>query len=221
MKAMLLAAGRGERLRPLTNDTAKPLVKAGEKSLIEYHLCNLRKADITDIVINTCWMAEKIVAQLGNGERYGVNIRYSHEKQALETAGGVTKALYLLGDDPFLLISADIWCDIDLLKIEKHDNNMLAHLLLIENPAHHINGDFSLENSIVRKFPTNQFTYSGAGIFEPSLFKNLPTQKTPLRDILSPAIASERVSGQAYDGHWFDIGTVERLAELETHLFKN
>ncbi len=218
MKAMLLAAGRGERLRPLTDDTAKPLIKAKQKSLIEYHLENLHNAGINDVVINTCWMAEKIVAQLGNGDHYGVNITYSHEHSALETAGGVANALTLLGDDPFLLISADIWCDIDLSLFNRTDTSMLAHLLLVNNPRHNTSGDFSLEKDHVKKSPVNQYTYSGMGIFEPALFRNLPTGKTPLRDVLSPAVATDKVSGQHHNGQWFDIGTVERLAELEAHL---
>lgn len=222
MKAMLLAAGRGERLRPLTDNTAKPLIKAKQKPLIEYHLDNLGNAGFNEVVINTCWMADKIVARLGDGDRYGVNISYSHEQQALETAGGVAKALALLGDDPFLLISADIWCDIDLSTVKKSHTTKLAHLLLVNNPVHHISGDFCLESSIVKKRSAdNQYTYSGIGIFEPALFRNLPAQKTPLRDVLSPAIEAENISGQYYDGHWFDVGTIERLAELEAHLNTN
>lgn len=220
MKAMLLAAGRGERLRPLTDHTAKPLIEANHKPLIEYHLENLRAAAIEEVIINTCWCAEKIVEQLGDGSRFGLNIQYSHEPEALETAGGIANALHLLGGDQFLLLSADIWCDIDLAKISKPTRS-LAHLIFVDNPAHNPNGDFGLADNLVKiksGAVSNALTYSGIGIFEPSLFASLPAARFALREVLIPAIDDSQISGVRYNGNWFDIGTAQRLQALEQHL---
>ena len=218
MKAMLLAAGRGERLRPLTDDLPKPLVKANGKALIEYHLENLHKSGINEVVINTCWKGEKLVEYLGNGRRYGVNISYRHESTALETAGGVANALDLLGDHPFLLISADIWCNADLSSLIENAGQQLAHIMLVENPAHHPDGDFSLQGDFVLPKTTNSFTYSGVGIYSPDLFRNLPKGAVPLLTVLMAAMARKQITGKVHDGSWFDIGTTERLAALQKFL---
>lgn len=220
MKAMLLAAGRGERLRPLTDHTAKPMIKAGNKPLIEYHLENLYSAGINEVIINTCWKAEKIVEQIGDGSRFGLEVQYSHEPQALETAGGIAKALGLLGQDPFLVISADTWSNLDLALISK-PMHTLAHLLLVSNPSHHPGGDFNLKDGLLVRLPDSALTYSGIGIFEPALFENLPAPRLALREVLYPAIAKQQISGEILQGDWFDIGTVERLAQLEQHLNSN
>lgn len=217
---MLLAAGRGERLRPLTDHTAKPLIKARNKPLIEYHLENLCSAGIVEVIINTCWQAEKIVALIGDGSQFGLEVKYSHEPQALETAGGIANALELLGHDPFLVISADTWSDLDLTLIRK-PKQTLAHLLLVNNPSHNPAGDFDLKDGLLVKTPDSTLTYSGIGIFEPALFDNLPQPRLALREILYPAISRQQISGEMLQGDWFDIGTVERLAQLDQHLNSN
>ena len=143
MKAMILAAGRGERLRPLTDTTPKPLIKVAGKLLIEYHIYNLAKAGITEIIINTAWLADKIHDELGDGSKYNVSIQYSDEGEALETAGGIIKALPLLGNEPFLVVNGDIWCDYDFTKLPELEESKQAHLILIDNPEHNLKGDFA------------------------------------------------------------------------------
>ncbi len=233
MKAMLLAAGRGERLRPLTDHTAKPLLKAGAYSLIEHHLHNVQQAGIRHVVINTCWQADKIANQLGSGYRYGLNIQYSYEPVALETAGGIANALPLLGDQPFLVISADVWTDFALpilITSDDPDNSpsdnesrgsrqSRTQLVLVSNPPHNPAGDFGLENEIISSKNNGQtYTYSGIGVFDPALFRNLNRQIVPLRDVLNPAISKGQVSGLIHSGSWFDAGTIERLEELRCYL---
>lgn len=218
MKAMLLAAGRGERLRPLTDELPKPLVEANGKALIEYHLENLRASGISEVVINTCWKGDQLVKHLGDGSRYGVEISYRHESTALETAGGVANALDLLEDQPFLLISADIWCDAKLSSLIDTAGEQLAHIMLVKNPAHHPDGDFSLHSHFVVPRSTNSFTYAGVGIYSPELFKYLPAGPVPLLKVLTTAIAKSQMTGQIYQGPWFDIGTMDRLAALNKFL---
>ena len=235
---MLLAAGRGERMKPLTDTTAKPLLRVNGKRLIDYHLEKLAAAGITEIVINTSWQAEKIVDEIGDGSRYGLQIEYSHEPTALETAGGIRQALPQLGEHPFLVISADIWCDIDYADLTEHlDNNHAyiaesqqpalqlpdAHLLMVDNPAHNSEGDFAISanGKLQLKPDTSQnpvmqtCTYSGIGIYHPRLFKPLDAVRCPLREVLFPAIAAGDVSATMHDGKWFDVGTVERLQMLD------
>ena len=218
MKAMLLAAGRGERLRPLTDDLPKPLVQANGRALIEYHLENLHRCGIKEVVINTCWKGDKLVEHLGDGRRYGVAISYRHESTALETAGGVANALDLLGEQPFLLISADIWCDVNLTTLIKSRGKLPAHIMLVNNPEHHPDGDFSLQGDFVIPRTTDSYTYSGAGIYSPDLFKDLPTGPVPLLTVLTTAIARKQITGHIYEGPWFDIGTMNRLAALNKFL---
>jgi len=221
MKAMLLAAGRGERLRPLTDDLPKPLVEANGKALIDYHLENLQSSGIEEVVINTCWKGDRLVKHLGDGSRYGMEISYRHESTALETAGGVANALDLLGDQPFLLISADIWCDAKLSTLINTASEQLAHIMLVKNPAHHPEGDFSLQNKFVVPRTANSSTYAGIGIYSPELFKYLPPGPVPLLKVLTSAISKSQMTGQIYQGPWFDIGTVDRLAALNNFLKTN
>lgn len=221
MKAMILAAGRGERLRPLTDETPKPLIPAAGKSLIEYHLHNLAAAGFKDIVINTAWLAEKIHVQLGNGEKYGVSIEYSDEGTALETAGGIIKALPLLGDEAFLVVNGDIWCDFDFSSLPALEPGIEAHLVLVENPEHNGKGDFCLQHGKVKNSGDCMLTYSGIGIYTAALFAGEPAGALPLAPILRSKCDQGLVSGQLHEGLWTDVGTIERLQQLEQQLTQN
>ncbi len=211
--AMILAAGRGERMRPLTDFTPKPLLKIKGKALIEYHLEKLAQAKFEKVIINHHWLGEQIETALGNGEKYGVQIKYSKETNLLETGGGIIQALPLLGKEPFLVVNGDIWCDLDFNKIALKINK-LAHLYLINNPEHNLKGDFGLENGFVINEP--QLTFSGIGVYDPDLFKNYKTGKLPLAPILRKAILDQSITGEHFKGEWFDIGTPARLKMLET-----
>ncbi|MEO7464480.1 MAG: N-acetylmuramate alpha-1-phosphate uridylyltransferase MurU [Nitrosospira sp.] len=231
---MILAAGRGERMRPLTDASPKPLLRVGGKSLMEYHLENLGRAGLVEIVINHAHLGQMIECALGNGERYGVDIRYSHEPVALETAGGITNALAILkngptynyGERPFLVINADIYCEIDfstLLSVMKHmqarpDEN-LAHLVLVDNPPHHADGDFALDSGKVVLSGKNNLTFSGIGIYQPKFFKDIvPGSVAKLAPLLRQAISSDKIGGEHYRGVWVDVGTPERLHLLDVQL---
>jgi len=217
MKAMILAAGRGERLRPLTDEIPKPLIKVAGKSLIEYHLLNLASAGFKEIIINTAWLAEKIHQQLGNGENYGVSIKYSDEGEALETAGGIINALPLLGDEPFLVVNGDIWCDFDFSMLPELKNSVQAHLVLVNNPEHNPDGDFALDNGFIKNNGESMHTYSGIGIYSADFFAEQQPGSVPLAPIIRKKCKDELVSGQIYDGLWTDVGSLERLQELEKH----
>lgn len=217
-RAMILAAGRGERLRPLTDTTPKPLIKVAGKSLIEYHLENLAKAGIKDIIINTAWLAEKIHAQLGDGSRYGVSIRYSDEGYALETAGGIINALPLLGEQPFLVINGDIWTDFDFSTLPALKAEYLAHLVLVDNPEHNTQGDFSLKNALLKNSGENSYTFSGIGIYRPAFFSGQKEGISALGPLLRQKAKLNLVSAQLYNGLWTDAGSVERLQQLEQQL---
>ncbi|MBL4711802.1 MAG: nucleotidyltransferase family protein [Gammaproteobacteria bacterium] len=218
MKAMILAAGRGDRLRPLTDTTPKPLIKVAGKSLIEYHLKNLADAGFKEIVINTAWLAEKIHAELGNGENYNITIQYSDEDEALETAGGIIKALPLLGDEPFLVINGDIWCDFDFSDLAEINAKTLAHLILVKNPEHNAKGDFALQAGLIRNTGDDMHTYSGIGIYRAEFFQKYSPGRLPLGPIIREKSDDDLVSGQLYNGRWTDVGTVERLLLLEEEL---
>jgi MurNAc alpha-1-phosphate uridylyltransferase len=222
MKAMVLAAGRGERMRPLTDLAPKPLLPVGEKPLIVWHLERLASAGVEEVVVNTAYLAEQLVTVLGSGEAFGLSIAWSHEPPgALETAGGVRHALSMLGEKPFLLISGDVWCDWDLASIAAAPlGRDLAHLVLVPNPEHHADGDFTLADGRVRLDGEGErLTYSGIGMFHPSLFAGL-ADNTPLalRVPLREAVAAGRVRGEAHYGEWEDVGTPERLAALDFRL---
>lgn len=220
MKAMILAAGRGDRLRPLTDETPKPLLKVAGKSLIEYHLQNLADAGFKKVIINTAWLAEKIHQQLGNGEQYGVSITYSDEGEALETAGGIINALPLLGDEPFLVVNGDIWCDFYFSTLPILDTDIQAHLVLVTNPEHNQTGDFSLQDKLVKNNGKSMLTFSGIGIYKAEFFADQKSGISPLAPLIRKKCEDNLVSGQIHQGLWTDVGTIERLQELEDQLSK-
>jgi len=216
MKAMILAAGRGERMRPLTDHTPKPLLQAAGKPLIEYTIKQLVAAGFNDIVINHAHLGVQIEERLGNGRQFGASISYSPEgSQALETAGGIINALHLLGDGVFLVVNGDIATGFAFAEL-KNLTVDLAHLVLVDNPAHNTKGDFGLDESgLVSSNSTEQLTFSGIGLYRPELFNNVPKGPSKLAPLLRQAIASGRVSGQKTDSFWMDIGTPERLQDLD------
>jgi len=221
MKAMILSAGRGERLRPLTDHTPKPLLKAGKHRLIEYLIQSLVKAGINDIIINTAHLAEQFQETLGNGQQFGANISYSPEPEAgLETAGGIINALPLLGDEAFLIVNGDIWTDFPFEQLNSFSlsTDSLAHLILVNNPEHNLKGDFSLSAGKVNQSDKVRYTYSGIGIYHPKLFSGFEVQRLALKPILLEAIEQQQLSGQLYEGVWSDIGTIERLQQLNDQL---
>ena len=217
---MVLAAGRGERMRPLTDSEPKPLLRVGGKRLIEYHLERLAVAGFRDIVINTAWLGEQIEAALGSGTRYGLSITYSHERpEALETGGGIFRALPLLGSAPFLIVNGDVWTDIDFGALRRDPpGKSLAHLVLVSNPPQHARGDFRLENGWVAEGDGLRHTYSGIGIYRPEFFAGCTPGRFPLLPLLRRAIAARALSGELHTGRWFDIGTIERLHALDAEL---
>jgi MurNAc alpha-1-phosphate uridylyltransferase len=217
MKAMILAAGKGERMRPLTLTTPKPLVRAGGVPLIEYHLRALAAAGFTEIVINHAWLGQQIEDYLGDGSRYGVSIRYSPEGEPLETGGGIFRALPLLGDEAFVVVNGDIWTDYDFSVLHQPIVG-LAHLVLANNPAHHPTGDFQLIDGQVRDGQPSaaNLTYSGIAVLHPQLFEGCSAGAFKLAPLLRAAMANGQVSGEHLKGQWVDVGTHERLAEVET-----
>ena len=216
MKAMILAAGKGERLRPLTLHTPKPLICAGGVPLIEYHLRALAAAGFTEIVINHAWLGQQIEDHLGDGSRFGVSIRYSPEGEPLETGGGIFKALPFLGAEPFAVVNGDIWTDYDFAALRQPLAG-LVHLVLVDNPAHHTSGDFSLNDGQVQDgVPgADTLTYSGIAVLHPVLFKGCTAGAFKLAPLLRKAMAAGQVTGERLQGHWVDVGTHERLAEVE------
>ncbi|VVO13909.1 N-acetylmuramate alpha-1-phosphate uridylyltransferase MurU [Pseudomonas fluorescens] len=217
MKAMILAAGKGERMRPLTLTTPKPLVRAGGVPLIEYHLRALAAAGFTDIVINHAWLGQQIEDYLGDGSRFGVGIQYSPEGEPLETGGGIFRALPLLGDEAFVVVNGDIWTDYDFSVLHQPING-LAHLVLADNPNHHPAGDFTLVGGQVHdgQPDTPTLTYSGIAVLHPQLFDGCTAGAFKLAPLLRRAMADGQVSGERLNGRWVDVGTHERLAEVET-----
>ncbi len=219
MKAMILAAGRGERLRPHTDITPKPLIQVGKHRLIEYHLLNLARAGIKDVVINISWLADQIREALGDGSNYSLNISYSDEgDEALETAGGIINALPLLVDEAFIVINGDIWCDYDFSSLVNRQMDHEAHLVLVNNPEHNTEGDFALEQGLVKNTGDNQLTYSGIGLYTREFFAETDPGKKALAPILRKKSDLNKVSGEYYNGQWVDIGTIERLAQLRSYL---
>ncbi|WP_249679477.1 N-acetylmuramate alpha-1-phosphate uridylyltransferase MurU [Pseudomonas abieticivorans] len=216
MKAMILAAGKGERLRPLTLHTPKPLIRAGGVPLIEFHLRALADAGFTDIVINHAWLGQQIEDHLGDGSRFGVSIRYSAEGEPLETGGGIFKALPLLGDEPFVVVNGDIWTDYDFATLRQPLEG-LAYLVMVDNPAHHPVGDFSIVDGQVREDAdaAARLTYSGISVLSPRLFDGCVAGAFKLAPLFRTAIEAGQVSGEHFGGRWVDVGTHERLAEVE------
>jgi MurNAc alpha-1-phosphate uridylyltransferase len=220
MKAMILAAGRGVRMRPLTDTTPKSLLAVGGKPLIVWQLEKLARAGIAEVVINHAHLGNLVEAALGDGSRFGVSIRYSAESEALETAGGIARALPMLGAEPFLVINADIYSDYDYAMLPGLLlADALAHLVLVDNPPQHPRGDFALEAGRVREAGARMLTFSGIGVYSPRLFGGIPPgAKVPLAPLLRKAMAANRVSGEHYRGRWHDIGTAERLQALDLAL---
>jgi MurNAc alpha-1-phosphate uridylyltransferase len=226
MKAMILAAGKGERLRPLTLHTPKPLVRAGGVPLIEHHVRALAAAGFSELVINHAWLGQQIEDYLGDGSRFGVSIAYSAEGEPLETGGGIVQALPLLGDQPFALINGDIFTDYPFAQLRRPLSG-LAHLVLVDNPGHHLRGDFCLQAGKVTDAQVGQdsqdspclnrpsLTYSGVAVLSPALFAGCEAGVFSLAPLLRAAMAVGQVSGERFDGCWVDVGTHERLAQVE------
>jgi MurNAc alpha-1-phosphate uridylyltransferase len=215
MKAMVLAAGRGERLRPLTDTTPKPLLEVRGETLLGWHLRALARAGVREVVINLAWLGGQIRSRIGDGAAYGLQVQYSPEPEgALETGGGIFQALPLLGPGPFLVVNGDTYADIDFaqLAIAPHE---LAHLVLVPNPAHHPGGDFALRDGLVQSQGDPRFTYSGIGVYRPGLFAGCQPGRFPLLPLLQAAIAAQALGGELHAGAWTDVGTVERLAALD------
>lgn len=227
---MILAAGRGERMRPLTDNLPKPLLKVGGYALIEYQIRNLVRAGFVDVIINHAYLGEMIENALGNGARYGARIHFSAEKVVLETAGGIANALPLLVEGannlPFLVVNADIYCELDFASLlptmramQSNVNPSLAHLVLVDNPSHHAEGDFSLQGKQVTLAGDNKLTFSGIGIYQPQLFSEIKLGAAmKLAPILRQAMQAGKVSGDYFSGTWVDVGTPERLELLDKQL---
>ncbi len=236
MKAMILAAGFGKRLRPLTEHTPKPLLDVRGKPLIVYHLQALARAGIKEVVINTAWLGEKLEAYLGDGGAYGVSIQWSRETEPLETGGGICLALPLLGTQPFLLLNGDVWTDYPFAQLLSTplEKGCRAHLVLVPNPVHNLPGDYCFASQQANKgevlkgvlagpVPVDQregqqsYTFSGLSLIDPQLFVgSTPGQAFPLRDVFAPAFYAGHISGELYRGEWCDVGTVERLDALNS-----
>lgn len=220
MNVMILAAGRGERLRPLTDSVPKPLLEVAGKALLERHLERLARARYRNIVINVSHLADRITARFGDGSRLGLRIAWSAENEPLETAGGIAQARALLGPDPFLLVNADIWCDYDFASLNGFAlGQHHSHLVLVPNPPHHPAGDFSLGGRVVGNAPAPRYTYAGIAVVAPQLVAGIGAgQKAQLAPLWRAAAERGAVSGELFEGRWSDVGTPERLAALEGRL---
>ncbi|NOR56568.1 MAG: NTP transferase domain-containing protein [Sulfurovum sp.] len=221
MKAMILAAGLGSRMRPLTDVTPKPLLKVGGIPLIVWHLEKLAHQGFTDIVINIAHLGYQLPEALGDGSDWGVNISYSDEQEegGLESAGGLVKALPLLGEEPFLVVNGDVFTDYDFQDNRKLAEGVLAHLILIPNPEHNPEGDFALDGQKV--IDNRQYTFSGIGYYSPKLFAEVPYGKSALAPLLRAAMKEGKVTGELYEGEWLDIGTPKRLELLNAKLLNS
>jgi N-acetyl-alpha-D-muramate 1-phosphate uridylyltransferase len=221
MRAMILAAGRGERMRPLTDSKPKVMVEAGGKPLIEWHLHKLQRAGVQRVVINHAWLGEQIERQLGSGIRFGLDIVYSAEEQALESAGGIANALPLIGEQPFLVVNGDIFTDLEFASLlerlpQLDGENRVAHLVLVDNPEHNPQGDFALMGAQARSDGPARLTFTGIGLYHPTLFAGVvPGERARLAPLLRAAMDRGSVSAERYDGLWIDVGTPERLAHLD------
>ncbi|HSW94269.1 MAG TPA: nucleotidyltransferase family protein [Gammaproteobacteria bacterium] len=213
MRGMILAAGRGARMGVLTEKTPKPLLKAGKKYLIEYSIDALVRANVRDIVINISWHADLIKQTLGDGSRYGARFYYSEEPEALETGGGIVKALPLLGDTPFIVLSSDIITDYSLNNLPKEPDG-LAHLVLVNNPVFHPRGDFNLHDKTLDYSEQNSFTFANVGLYRPALFAGCEPQKFRLGDLLKKAVKKSEVTGEHYEGVWHNVGTPADLEQV-------
>lgn len=223
MKAMILAAGLGNRMRPLTLYKPKPLLEVGGKALIVWHIEKLKKMGVTEIVINSAWLADILIGTLGDGSQFGVTIRWTREDEGLETAGGIINALALLGDQPFILVNGDVWTTFDfasLLDINLADD--LAHLVFVNNPEQHPQGDFTLANGRAYTFDQNQqgenLTYSGVAVINPKMFDGLEHGKRPLAPLLRQGMLDGKISAEKMQAAWVDVGTPERLTALDLQI---
>lgn len=221
MKAMILAAGRGERMRPLTDSVPKPLLMVKDKPLIVYHIEKLKEIGVTDIVINHAWLGSVIEETLGDGHTFGVNIQYSPEQAGgLETAGGIRHAIDKLGIDPFIVVNGDIYSEFDykrFLDIELADAK--GYLFLVENPPHNLKGDFSLKNGMIAMEP--QYTFSGMAIYSPKAYDNIPDERMKLKPCFEKWISESKLRGELITDYWCDVGTPERLKDLDNRLRNN
>ncbi len=231
MRALVFAAGLGERMRPLTDHTPKPLLQVGGKPLIAWHLEKLAAIGVRDVVVNTSWLAEQFPATLGDGASFGLRLHYSYEGDTpLETGGGMFNALPLLGDAPFIAVNGDVWCDADFASLP-HSPAGLAHLLLVDNPAHNPDGDFAIDaEGRVHSDGPSKLTFSGIGVYRPALFDDwrevigdaagadVQPPRFKLAPLLRAAMARGQVDGVHHRGQWTDVGTPQRLAELDAHL---
>ena len=227
MKAIVLAAGRGERMRPLTDRVPKPLLRAGGRSLIEWQILRLVRAGVTQIVVNVSHFADQIEQALGRGEQFGAHIEYSQERVALETAGGITQALSLLGAEPFIAVNADIYCEYDYARLKPATEALTqtrvpwaAYLVLVPNPEHHLRGDFSLaSDGVVRPNEADSLTFSGIGVYQPWMFSGIADgERQALGPMLHAGARTGIVRGERFEGRWMDIGTPQRLARLQALL---
>ena len=213
MRAMILAAGKGERMRPLTDELPKPLLEVAGKSLLEWHLENLSRAGFREVVINIGHLGQQIPVVIGNGDRWGIRIQYSDETsypEPLETGGGISLALPLLGHGPFLVVNGDIWCDYPLHRLRSNHCDG-AHLVLVDNPPHHGDGDFAFHAGRVRQAGDNKLTFAGIALYHPDIFKPVKSGRFSVVPLLRDAMDAGQVTGEVYRGMWFDIGTPERL----------
>lgn len=218
MRAMILAAGRGERLRPLTDETPKSLVEVGGRSLLERHLDHVKAAGIETVVINLGWLGDRIVERVGSGRRHGLEVIYSQEgDNILETGGGIFKALPTLGNGPFVVINADIFTDMPVPEVTLADDQ-LGHLVMVPSPEYRAGGDFDIEEGLIRNSSDQSLTFSGVAIYRPQLFDGCEPGRFPLTPLLRAAAEDGRLSGSLYEGLWADIGTPERLEALRAAL---
>jgi N-acetyl-alpha-D-muramate 1-phosphate uridylyltransferase len=223
MKAMILAAGLGNRMRPLTLYKPKPLLEVGGKALIVWHIEKLKSIGVTEIVINSAWLADVLIGALGDGSQFGVKILWTREEEGLETAGGIINALPLLGDEPFILVNGDVWTKYDfgqLLNVDLKDN--LAHLVLVTNPEQHPKGDFTLLDGRAYTFDQNvvgeNLTYSGMAVINPKMFDGLENGKRPLAPLLKEGMLNGKISAEKLQAAWVDVGTPERLSALDLQI---
>ena len=223
MKAMILAAGLGNRMRPLTLYKPKPLLEVGGKPLIVWHIKKLKEIGVTEIVINSAWLADVLIGALGDGSQFGVQIRWTREDEGLETAGGIINALPLLGTEPFILVNGDVWTTFDFSSLlDVNLENDLAHLVFVSNPEQHPNGDFTLAEGRAYTFDQNQqgenLTFSGVSVIHPKMFDGLENGKRPLAPLLKKAMLDGKISAEKMQAAWVDVGTPERLSDLDLQI---
>ncbi|MCK7459609.1 N-acetylmuramate alpha-1-phosphate uridylyltransferase MurU [Idiomarina aminovorans] len=222
MKAMILAAGRGSRMRPLTDNQPKPLLPVAGKPLLAYHLDKLAQAGVNEVIINHAWYGQQIENFVGDGSQWGLQVSFSVEPEGgLETAGGIIKALPLLGDEPFWVINGDTWTDWDYRDLPTHlEDEQLAHLIMVDNPVHHPRGDFALDNGLLIHNGLENKTFSGMGLYRKELLQPYPEGKQALKRFFDRAIKQKQLTASCWGGHWTDVGTPERLHQLNQQLEK-